>query len=213
MALGYFSGKKGAFSGADARILNKEVLNYALPAALFVSIVKANRNMLSADLKLTIIAFVVLLACFFMVYYVFKLYKGNTRGRRRNFSPYQRLAYNRFPRLRRARTIFGTSAAVGAVIAIVAIEVNAIGIPVGLCLLNAGQAARAAALNGGKKPNPWVPVINALKQPVAWAPIPSRHPGALRSEVARLPRPVVHPSCRCQRFGGCLCGRYHPELS
>ncbi len=40
MALGYFSGKKGAFSGADARILNKEVLNYALPAALFVSIVK-----------------------------------------------------------------------------------------------------------------------------------------------------------------------------
>ncbi len=67
--------------------------------------------------------------------------------------------------------IFGTSAAVGLVIAIVAIEVNAIGIPVGLCLLNAGQAARAAALNGGKKPNPWVPVINALKQPVAWAPI------------------------------------------
>jgi len=80
MALGYFSGKKGAFSGADAKILNKVVLNYALPAALFVSIIKANRAMLSADVKLTIISFIVLLACFFLVYYVFRLYKGNTKG-------------------------------------------------------------------------------------------------------------------------------------
>ena len=61
MALGYFSGKAGAFSGQDARVLNKVVLNYALPAALFVSIVKANREMLAVDGKLTIIAFVVLL--------------------------------------------------------------------------------------------------------------------------------------------------------
>ena len=64
MLLGYYSGKTGAFSGADARVLNKVVLNYALPAALFISIVKANREMLSVDLKLTIISFVVLSACF-----------------------------------------------------------------------------------------------------------------------------------------------------
>ncbi len=171
MALGYFSGKKGAFSGADARILNKVVLNYALPAALFVSIVKANRNMLSADLKLTIIAFVVLLACFFMVYYVFKLYKGNTQGDAAISALISGSPTIGFLGFAVLEPIFGTSAAVGLVIAIVAIEVNAIGIPVGLCLLNAGQAARAAAFNGGKKPNPWVPVINALKQPVAWAPI------------------------------------------
>lgn len=171
MALGYFSGKKGAFSGADARILNKVVLNYALPAALFVSIVKANRNMLSADLKLTIIAFVVLLACFFMVYYIFKLYKGNTQGDAAISALISGSPTIGFLGFAVLEPIFGTSAAVGLVIAIVAIEVNAIGIPVGLCLLNAGQAAQAAALNGGKKPNPWVPVINALKQPVAWAPI------------------------------------------
>ena len=52
MLLGYFSGKAGAFSGADARVLNKVVLNYALQAALFLSIVKANREMLSVDVKL-----------------------------------------------------------------------------------------------------------------------------------------------------------------
>ena len=33
------------FSGNEARVFNKLVLNYALPAALFVSIIKANRAM------------------------------------------------------------------------------------------------------------------------------------------------------------------------
>ena len=65
MALGFFSGKAGAFSGQDARVLNKVVLNYALPCALFVSIVKANRAMLAVDAKLSVITFVVLTAAFF----------------------------------------------------------------------------------------------------------------------------------------------------
>lgn len=171
MALGYFAGRKGAFSGADARTLNKVVLNYALPAALFISIVKANRAMLSADLKLTIIAFTVLLACFFLVYYVFKLYRGNTTGDAAISALISGSPTIGFLGFAVLQPIFGESASVGLVIAIVAIEVNAIGIPIGLCLLNAGQAQRAAALNGGKKPNPWLPVLNAIKQPVAWAPI------------------------------------------
>ncbi len=80
MALGFFSGKAGAFSGENARTLNKVVLNYALPAALFISIIKANRSMLSADIKLTIISFVVLMACFFLVYFVFKYFYKDTTG-------------------------------------------------------------------------------------------------------------------------------------
>jgi len=48
--------------------------------------------------------------------------------------------------------------------------VNAFGIPIGLALLNAGNA-RQNATAGGKKPNPWLPVLNAIKEPVAWAPI------------------------------------------
>lgn len=72
--------------------------------------------------------------------------------------------------------IFGDSASVGLVIAIVAIEVNAIGIPLGLALFNTGEArAREKAAAGTgltvKKPNPWAPVGKALMEPVAWAPI------------------------------------------
>lgn len=168
MALGFFSGKFGAFSGDNAKTLNKLVLNYALPAALFISIVKANRSMLSADLKLTIIAFVVLLACFFLVYFVFKnLFKdsGAEAAVSALISGSPTIGFLGFAIL---EPIFGDSASVGLVVAIVAIEVNALGIPIGLSLLNAGRRSTEA---DGKKPNPWKPVFDALTQPVAWAPI------------------------------------------
>lgn len=171
MLLGYFSGKTGAFSGTDARILNKVVLNYALPAALFISIVKANRAMLNADLKLTIISTVVLVACFMLVYFVFRyLYKDTMQESAVSalISGSPTIGFLGFAVL---QPIFGDSASVGLVIAIVAIIVNAIGIPIGLALLKAGDAKANAAADGGKKTSAWMPVINALKEPVAWAPI------------------------------------------
>ena len=44
MLAGFIAGKKGAFSGDDAKKFNKVVLDFALPAALFVSIVQASRE-------------------------------------------------------------------------------------------------------------------------------------------------------------------------
>ena len=46
MLLGYLSGKTNAFTGENARSFNKLVLNYALPAALFLSIVKAETSVI-----------------------------------------------------------------------------------------------------------------------------------------------------------------------
>lgn len=172
MALGYVSGKKGAFSAENARTLNKVVLNYALPAALFVSIVQANREMLSEDIKLTIVSFAVLIACFFLVFFVFKyLFKNNTTGDAAISALISGSPTIGFLGFAVLEPIFGSSATVALVIAIVSIVVNAVGIPIGLSLLNAGNAAQAVAQNGGKKPNPWKPVLQALAQPVAWAPI------------------------------------------
>lgn len=171
MLLGYYSGKTGSFTGENARVLNKVVLNYALPAALFVSIIKANRHMLSVDVKLTIISFVVLIACFFLVYYVFKIFYKDTMAESAISALISGSPTIGFLGFAVLEPIFGSSASVGLVIAIVAIEVNAIGIPIGLALLNTGNAQMAAAKNGGKKPSPWTPVINAIKEPVAWAPI------------------------------------------
>ena len=176
MLLGYYSGKTGAFTGANAKVLNKVVLNYALPAALFLSIVKANREMLAIDVKLTIISCVVLIGCFMLVYLVYRyMYKDTMQESAISalISGSPTIGVLGFAVL---QPIFGDSASVGLVIAIVAIEVNAIGIPLGLALFNTGQAhqqEKAAAGSGVavKKPNPWAPVIKALMEPVAWAPI------------------------------------------
>ena len=78
MLAGFISGKKGIFSGDDAKKFNKVVLDYALPAALFVSIVQASREMLAKDLKLSIISLVGIMLCFMIVYYVFLMFKKNT---------------------------------------------------------------------------------------------------------------------------------------
>jgi hypothetical protein len=176
MLLGYYSGKTGAFSGDNARVLNKVVLNYALPAALFLSIVKANREMLAVDLKLTLISCVVLIGCFMLVYLVYRyMYRDTMQESAISalISGSPTIGFLGFAVL---QPIFGDSASVGLVIAIVAIEVNAIGIPLGLALFNTGEArAREKAAAGTgltvKKPNPWAPVGKALMEPVAWAPI------------------------------------------
>ena len=118
MLAGFISGKKGIFTGDDAKKFNKVVLDYALPAALFVSIVKANRAMLSADIKLTAISFVVLLACFFLVYFVFRMYKGNTKGDAAVSALISGSPTIGFLGFAVLEPIFGTSAAVGLVIAI-----------------------------------------------------------------------------------------------
>lgn len=194
MLLGYISGKKGVFTAKDGKAFNKVVLNYALPAALFVSIVGADRQMLIEDIKLTIISLVVIMACFMAVYFIYaKCFKGNTGAEGAimalvNGSP--TIGFLGFAVL---QPIFGYDASVALVVAIVGIVVNAVGIPVGLSLLNAAQDKTSAAktlANGGTvaagtatvavgmtpkgtphRSSGWKAVPHALEQPVAWAPI------------------------------------------
>lgn len=173
MLAGYISGKKGIFSGADAKKFNKVVLDYALPAALFISIVQASRQELVADLKLSIISLVVIMACFMLVYFIYRYcFKQNTQADAAIMALISGSPTIGFLGFAVLEPIFevapfnASQGAVALVVAIVGIVVNAVGIPVGLALLNAGNAKAS-----GKKESPWKPVINALCQPVAWAPI------------------------------------------
>lgn len=169
MILGYVSGKKGEFNAANARSLNKFVLNYALPAGLFVSIVKADRAMLFSDIRLSLVSLGVIVGCYFWSYFsCLKFFKhskaeasiaGLVGG-----AP--TIGYLGFAVL---EPIYGTSATVGLVVAVVAIVVNAVTIPLALCLLNPGRQSAAAAGNPPVKPSN--ALLNALKEPVCWSPI------------------------------------------
>ena len=153
MILGYVSGKKGEFNAANARSLNQFVLNYALPAGLFVSIVKADRAMLFSDIRLSLVSLGVIVGCYFWSYFsCLKFFKhskaeasiaGLVGG-----AP--TIGYLGFAVL---EPIYGTSATVGLVVAVVAIVVNAVTIPLALCLLNPGRQSAAAAGNPPVKPS------------------------------------------------------------
>lgn len=195
MLVGFISGKRGVFDGQDAKKFNKVVLNYALPAALFVSIVTASREMLVRDIKLSLISLFVIMACFMIVYFIYRYcFKNNTGADAAVAALISGSPTIGFLGFAVLEPIFGTTPTVALVVAIVGIVVNAVGIPVGLSLLNsslakqklqqatAGTTSSTSPVTGGnanatlavdsqKKPSAWLPVLHALEQPVAWAPI------------------------------------------
>ncbi len=163
MFLGYLAGKEGVFKSEDSKVLNKLVLTYALPAALFVSIVKADSAMLFDDLKLTLVSLVVITGMFLWAYYsCYKFFK-HTKSEAAVCALISGSPTIGFLGFAVLEPIYGATATTGLVVAIVSIVVNAINIPIGLALMNKGASSK-----GVKKGNP---VIDALKEPVCWAPI------------------------------------------
>lgn len=170
MLAGFISGKRGIFSGDDAKKFNKVVLDYALPAALFVSIVQASREDLAKDLKLTLVSLIGIMGCFMLVYFVFKYcFKKNTGADAAVSALISGSPTIGFLGFAVLEPIFGTTPAVALVVAIVGIVVNAVGIPVGLSLMNTSLEKQQPGSTN--KESAWKPVLHALEQPVAWAPI------------------------------------------
>lgn len=164
MFLGYMAGKEGVFKIEDSKVLNKLVLTYALPAALFVSIVKADSAMLFDDLKLTIVSLVVITGMFLWAYFsCYKFFKHSKSEAAvcALISGSPTIGFLGFAIL---EPIYGATATTGLVVAIVSIVVNAVNIPIGMALMNHGKGGG----QGAKKANP---VVAALKEPVCWAPI------------------------------------------
>lgn len=165
MFLGYMAGKRKVFNSSDSKILNKLVLTYALPAALFVSIVKADRNMLFDDLKLTIVSLVVITGMFLWAYFsCYKFFK-HTKSEAAVCALISGSPTIGFLGFAILEPIYGATATTGLVVAIVSIVVNAVNIPIGMALLNHGNNASTPT---SRQSNP---VVEALKEPVCWAPI------------------------------------------
>ena len=163
MFLGYWAGKEGVFKTEDSKVLNKLVLAYALPAALFVSIVKADSAMLFDDLKLTLVSLVVITGMFLWSYYSCYKFFRHTKSEAAVCALISGSPTIGFLGFAVLEPIYGATATTGLVVAIVSIVVNAINIPIGLALMNNGGSVKQA-----RKGNP---VIDALKEPVCWAPI------------------------------------------
>lgn len=158
MGLGYAAGKKNVFTEDQARVFNKLVLDFALPAALFVSIVRADRAMLVENATLSLISLVGLVVLFMLSYFTIQWFFKRTKAEAAICALIAGSPTIGFLGYAVLDPIYGTGVETGLVVGIVAIVVNAVTIPIGLYLLNAGGggdptplgAAPAAATPDGK---------------------------------------------------------------
>lgn len=165
MLLGYVSGKRQAFNEGQARALNKLVLNYALPAALFVSIARANRDMIFADARLTLVSLVVIVGCFLFSWFsCYKFFK-RTHAEAAVCALIAGSPTVGFLGFAVLDPIFGATVSTGLVVAIISIIVNAITIPIGLYLLHPSSGEK------GKGSGNFAALVSAAKEPVVWAPV------------------------------------------
>lgn len=140
MVLGYVCGKLRFFDHDQQQGLNKLVLDIALPAALFVSIVKATREMLVSDVTLTILSLVGIVGMFMLSFLLCKVMFHHTTQEAAVCALIAGSPTIGFLGFAVLDPIYGNNVDTNLVIAIVAIIVNAITIPIGMYLINLGQA-------------------------------------------------------------------------
>lgn len=166
MLIGYISGRTNEFKSDQARIFNKLVLNFALPAALFISIVRADREMLAQNATLGAISFVGLVGLFMVSYFTIQWFFKRNKAEAAVCALIAGSPTIGFLGFAILDPLYGTGVETGLVIAIVAIVVNAITIPIGLYLLNAGNKTKSPDNTSGNST-----LLSVIKQPVVWAPV------------------------------------------
>lgn len=167
MILGYVSGKRNAFSAGNASSFNKLVLNYALPAALFASIVKADRAMLFSDVKLLVISLAVIIGLYFWAYFSCQKFFKRTKKEAAVCGLIAGAPTIGFLGFAVLSPIYGSDPTTGLVVAVVAIVVNAVAVPLCLYLLNPGGDAPASGGAAKQKSA----LVSAVTQPVVLAPL------------------------------------------
>ncbi|MEE1295976.1 MAG: AEC family transporter [Bifidobacterium sp.] len=140
MALGYIFGKFSYFDDDQRQGLNKLVLNVALPAALFISIVKATRKMLAEDAVLTALGFIGIIVMFMLSYYLCRLMFHHSIQEAAVCALIAGSPTIGFLGFAVLDPIYGDTVSTNLVIAIISIVVNAVTIPIGMYLINVGQA-------------------------------------------------------------------------
>lgn len=150
MLLGYVCGKFTFFDDDQRQGLNKLVLNIALPAALFISIVKATRKMFAQDIVLTLISIVGVTGLFMLSYYLDKLMFHRSTQEAAVCALIAGSPTIGFLGFAVLDPIYGNNATTNLVIGIVSIVVNAVTIPLGLSLINKGQNALKAKVANNK---------------------------------------------------------------
>lgn len=157
LALGYVAGKRSSFDQAQASGFNHLVLTYCLPALLFVSIANSSREALFSDTRLLSISVIVLLFWYFVAFAGALFVFGHDRREAGIAGLSAGAPTVGFLGMAVLSPLFGGTAALS--VAIVALVVNVILVPLGMFFVAPKGTKPAAAL------------IKAAKEPVVLAPM------------------------------------------
>jgi malonate transporter and related proteins len=157
LALGYFSGKQSMFTQDQAEGMNHLVLNYCLPALLFVSIAHSTREQLFSDSTMLIVTAIVLIGWYLAAFLVAKLIFGHTRQEAGIAGLSAGVPTVGFLGIAVLAPLFGAEAAL--TVAVAALVVNLALVPLGVTLVAPAGTKSSAAL------------MQAIEQPVVLSPL------------------------------------------
>jgi len=157
LALGYLSGKRSIFTQDQAEGMNHLVLNYCLPAMLFVSITRSTREQLFSDSTMLIVTAIVLVGWYLAAFLAAKLFFGHTRQEAGIAGLSAGVPTVGFLGIAVLAPLFGAEAAL--TVAVAALVVNLALVPLGVALVAPADTKPSATL------------IQAIEQPVIVSPL------------------------------------------
>ena len=157
LGLGYAAGLKSFFDQDQAAGFNKLVLNFCLPAVLFVSIVKSSREELFSDSRIFLVGVVVLIGWYFIAFLGARMIFKHDKREAGIAGLSAGAPTVGFLGMAVLAPLFGGSAALS--VAVLALIVNVLQVPLGMFFVAPAGTKPAAAL------------ISAIKQPVVLAPL------------------------------------------
>jgi malonate transporter and related proteins len=166
--LGYLAARHHDFQSKDAPILNRMVMTYALPIALFLATVSTTRAALFKDVVLLIALFVAIVGLYGAVFLVCRFAFKLSLGLSALFAMGASVPNSNFVGSVVLGSVYGPTSGVVVAIAAVLQQVTVIPLTIIMLSLDAGRIA-----SQGESPRTDVPksVVEAIKQPVVWVPV------------------------------------------
>jgi malonate transporter and related proteins len=177
--LGYFAARHDDFAPKDAPILNRMVLTYALPLALFIGTVRTTRAALVKDIGLLIVLSVAILGLYGAVFLVCRFLFRFSLGMCALGALAASAPNGPFIGAVVLGHLYGPASSIVVAISGVLFYLTVVPVTVILVSLEAGQGATESESLPAHLPSPVVPprvdilrkVVEAVKQPVVWLPL------------------------------------------
>lgn len=166
--LGYLAARHHDFQPADASTLNRMVMTYALPIALFLATVSTTRSEFFQDVVLLIALLVAIVGLYCAVFLICRFGFRLSRGMSALFALGASVPNSTFVGTVVLGSLYGTTS--GIVVAVSAVLQQLTVVPLTIILLSV-DAAPAALQPGSDHRNILRNVVQAVKQPVVWLPV------------------------------------------